>query len=67
MTLAIFKEELQQAAVDGSLAQGVIGEGTMIPGAKGDVPLVYADYVASGRALRQVEEFIAIKSLFLLL
>ncbi|MCD9149586.1 aminotransferase class V-fold PLP-dependent enzyme [Pseudophaeobacter flagellatus] len=59
MTLEIFKEELQQAVEDGSLAQGVIGEGVMIPGAKGDVPLVYADYVASGRALRQVEEYIA--------
>lgn len=38
---------------------GLIGEGTMIPGLNAQVPLVYADYVASGRALRQVEDFIA--------
>jgi len=40
------------------LRAGLIGEGVMIPGADGPVPLVYADYVASGRALRQVEDFI---------
>lgn len=30
----------------------------MIPGKGGVVPLIYADYVASGRALVQIEEFI---------
>jgi selenocysteine lyase/cysteine desulfurase len=59
MTLETFKAELAQAASDGSLAQGIIGEGMMIPGPAGEVPLVYADYVASGRALQQVEAFIA--------
>lgn len=59
MTLETFKTELAQAAFDGSLAQGLIGEGMMIPGPAGEVPLVYADYVASGRALQQVEAFIA--------
>ncbi|MEP2716148.1 aminotransferase class V-fold PLP-dependent enzyme [Pseudophaeobacter sp.] len=59
MTLAAFKDDLAQAATDGSLARGVIGDGMMIPGPAGEVPLVYADYVASGRALRQVEEFVA--------
>ena len=34
-------------------------ECVLIPGLHGDVPLVYADYVASGRALRQVEDFVA--------
>ncbi|WP_122073398.1 aminotransferase class V-fold PLP-dependent enzyme [Pseudophaeobacter sp. EL27] len=58
MTLEAFKKDLALAATDGSLASGVIGDGVMIPGPAGDVPLVYADYVASGRALRQVEEFI---------
>lgn len=58
MTLETFKKDLALAATDGSLASGVIGDGVMIPGPDGDVPLVYADYVASGRALRQVEEFI---------
>lgn len=59
MTLATFKETLQQAVTDGSLAKGIIGDGVMIPGPAGAVPLVYADYVASGRAMQQVEEFIA--------
>ncbi|AZV79297.1 aminotransferase class V-fold PLP-dependent enzyme [Parasedimentitalea marina] len=58
MTLADFKKNIQNAARDGSLQAGVIGDGVMIPGLNGDVPLVYADYVASGRALRQVEEFV---------
>ena len=36
---------------------GLIGEGTIIAGSGGPQRLVYADYVASGRALRQVETF----------
>lgn len=40
------------------LRDGVIGEGRMIPGPDGAKPLLYADYIASGRALRQVEDFI---------
>ncbi|OIQ43769.1 MAG: aminotransferase class V [Roseobacter sp. MedPE-SW] len=59
MTLDVFKTDIAMAAKDRSLARGVIGDGMMIPGAAGDVPLVYADYVASGRAMRQVEAFIA--------
>ena len=59
MTLETFKKDLALAATDGSLARGVIGDGVMIPGPGGDVALVYADYVASGRALRQVEDFIS--------
>ncbi len=39
------------------LRDGVIGEGMMIPGLNAPQKLVYADYVASGRALRQVESF----------
>ncbi|NIZ61709.1 aminotransferase [Sedimentitalea sp. CY04] len=58
MILADFKTSIQRAARDGSLQAGVIGDGVMIPGLNGDVPLVYADYVASGRALQQVEEFV---------
>ncbi|MGH1367552.1 MAG: aminotransferase class V-fold PLP-dependent enzyme [Maritimibacter sp.] len=41
------------------LRAGLIGEGTTFPTATGPKPLVYADYTASGRALRQVEDFIA--------
>lgn len=40
------------------LRTGVIGEGIEIPGPFGPRKLIYADYVASGRALRQVETFV---------
>lgn len=40
------------------LREGLIGEGHSIDGPFGPRPLVYADYVASGRALRQVEGFV---------
>jgi selenocysteine lyase/cysteine desulfurase len=59
MTLADFKTTTHEAAARGTLRDGLIGEGIMIPGLTGDVPLVYADYVASGRALKQVESFVA--------
>ena len=39
-----------------AICQGVVGEGRMVPTTAGLKPLVYADYVASGRALRQIEE-----------
>lgn len=42
-----------------ALGQGQIGKGMMIPTPTGPKPLIYADYIASGRALRQVEDFIA--------
>ena len=40
------------------LRAGLIGEGKPIDGPFGPKPLLYADYVASGRALRQVETFV---------
>ena len=40
------------------IRDGVIGEGIEIRGLHGPQKLVYADYVASGRALRQIETFI---------
>ena len=58
MTLSLFRQTVETAKQDGSLWQGVIGEGAMIPGLYGDVALTYADYVASGRALRQVETYV---------
>ena len=42
-----------------ALKNGLIGKDIEIDGPFGTRKLVYADYVASGRALRQVEEFIA--------
>jgi len=59
MPLQQFKRSLTSADTLSDLRDGTIGEGAMIPGATGPVPLVYADYVASGRALRQVEDFVA--------
>ncbi|MDO9526014.1 MAG: aminotransferase class V-fold PLP-dependent enzyme [Gemmobacter sp.] len=41
-----------------ALRGGLIGDGVPVPGPFGDHPLLYADYVASGRALRQVETFV---------
>lgn len=41
-----------------SIRTGLIGRGTTIQTPQGDKPLIYADYVASGRALRQIEDFV---------
>ncbi|MES0824407.1 aminotransferase class V-fold PLP-dependent enzyme [Ruegeria sp. SCP11] len=59
MTLSKFRADIQTTTRNSSLREGLIGENVLIPGLHGDVPLVYADYVASGRALRQVEDFVA--------
>jgi len=53
-----FRAILERPDLVSYLREGLIGEGVTIPGPFGDIPLLYADYVASGRALRQVEEFI---------
>ncbi len=59
MPLEQFKASLQGADTLSDLSDGLIGEGVEIPGLDGPVRLVYADYVASGRALRQIEDFVA--------
>ncbi|WP_171176087.1 aminotransferase class V-fold PLP-dependent enzyme [Ruegeria sp. HKCCD8929] len=58
MTLSIFRAAIEAATHTNTLRDGLIGENILIPGLRGDVPLVYADYVASGRALRQVEDYV---------
>lgn len=58
MPLTSFKHYIDVSDPISEFRNGLIGEGTMIPGLNGNVPLVYADYVASGRALRQVENFV---------
>ncbi len=52
-----------RASLDGPdlierLRGGIIGEGAAVPGPNGPNPLIYADYVASGRALRQIEHVV---------
>ena len=59
MPFTQFRQDLNNALQDGSLWTSVLGEGRMIPGLYDDVALTYADYVASGRALRQIEDFVA--------
>lgn len=53
-----FKAALQGGDVLGQIRKGLIGEDMQIEGPFGARPLIYADYVASGRALAQVEDFI---------
>lgn len=56
--LAEFKRNLAGSDPVETLRAGLIGENVVIEGPYGPKPLVYADYVASGRALTQVEDFI---------
>lgn len=53
-----FLARLKEEAPIAGLRAGLIGEGAIIEGPFGPRPLIYADYTASGRALRQVETFI---------
>ena len=56
--LTRFADDLGQGDVIATLREGLIGEDVMLDGPFGRQPLVYADYAASGRALKQVERFI---------
>ena len=56
--LSAFSDSLRQADVLAALADGLVGKDAMIDGPFGQKPMVYADYVASGRALMQVERFV---------
>lgn len=53
-----FKAMLAAPDIHDRISAGLIGENVQIEGPYGARPLVYADYVASGRALMQVEDFI---------
>ncbi|MBP2562518.1 selenocysteine lyase/cysteine desulfurase [Neorhizobium galegae] len=53
-----FRHSLTQADLISRLSEGLVGSSAMIDGPYGPKRLVYADYVASGRALRHVEEFV---------
>ena len=56
--LAEFSRSLAGPDPVATLRAGLIGESAVMDGPYGPKPLVYADYVASGRALAQVEDFI---------
>lgn len=56
--LARFRRSLGGTGAVERLRAGLIGEKAVIEGPFGPKPLIYADYVASGRALAQVEDFI---------
>jgi len=53
-----FRDSLQGPDLIARLRAGLIGEGAAISGPFGERALIYADYVASGRALHQIEEFV---------
>lgn len=53
-----FREQLQSGSVVADLKDGLIGHHATIDGPFGKKKLIYADYVASGRALRQIEDFV---------
>ncbi|MGF9564573.1 aminotransferase class V-fold PLP-dependent enzyme [Neorhizobium sp. JUb45] len=56
--LAKFRKSLGHGDVIASLNDGLVGSTATINGPYGEKALVYADYVASGRALHQVERFV---------
>ncbi|WFE74791.1 aminotransferase class V-fold PLP-dependent enzyme [Roseinatronobacter sp. S2] len=53
-----FARRFDRPDLVGWLRRGLIGDGMPVPGPFGTNPLLYADYVASGRALEQVEQFV---------
>jgi selenocysteine lyase/cysteine desulfurase len=56
--LSDFRQRIASADVVSELRSGLIGKTATIEGPYGVKQLVYADYVASGRALLQIERFI---------
>ena len=56
--LSRFRKGLSVGDVKSALYDGLVGSNVKIFGPYGDKELVYADYVASGRALHQVERFV---------
>ena len=59
MVLELFRSSLHGHDPIAALRVGLIGEGAMYEGPFGERRLTYADFTASGRALRQVEDFVA--------
>lgn len=53
-----FRKFLDKPDLIETLRGGLIGENVSVPGPNGSNPMIYADYVASGRALAQVEDWV---------
>ncbi|MBJ3777497.1 aminotransferase class V-fold PLP-dependent enzyme [Acuticoccus mangrovi] len=58
-----FSQDLRSSDPIKAIAAGQIGKDAEVDGPFGAKPLIYADYVASGRALAQVERFVLEKVL----
>lgn len=56
--LEAFRRSLQRPDIVDWIRSGLIGDNVVIDGPFGPKQMIYADYVASGRALDQVEDFI---------
>jgi selenocysteine lyase/cysteine desulfurase len=56
--LESFKQSLDRDDLVQALREGLVGENACIDGPAGPTRLIYADYVASGRALHQIEAFL---------
>ena len=56
--LATFRADVLSALAGGTLASGIIGKDVLVDGPLGPQPMLYADYAASGRAHRLVEDFV---------
>ncbi len=59
MVLEDFRKRIETGNVVAQVRAGLIGEGAEFMTPFGKKTLTYADYTASGRALRQVEDFVA--------
>jgi selenocysteine lyase/cysteine desulfurase len=53
-----FRADIRTKLAQGTLGESIIGKGRMVDGPLGQQPMLYADYAASGRALREVEDFV---------
>lgn len=53
-----FRADIRARIAAGTLADSIIGKGAAVDGPFGPQPLLYADYAASGRALREIEHFV---------
>ena len=63
MSIQEFQASLTKDNIVNEIRDGLIGNNISIPTPFGMKPMIYADYTASGRALRQIEDFVAEKIL----